>query len=265
MLGECVGVALGTELVQQPRRSLDVGEEKRDGAGRKIAPHRGPNHAARRAPGLVPLAREALVQVAENGDADEYEPDHEHREHDVAAFLGGGLVHFLGGRLRAEVDAGRQHSTATLSDEPGVRVERRVDGSVASRRSRRSVELGRVAVAPKDVPGAFERTGTEQRSRRRPGSTVAVTPVGARLRAQRDQLGEVGDGRDVTRLGDPDEPVRVQVVAEQERDLAVGRGEQARAAVVDEVALVDRLDADRMRVAGKRREDGLVRLVALSP
>ncbi len=144
-----------------------------------------------------------------------------------------------------------------------MRVERRVDGSVASRRSRRSVELGRVAVAPKRVPGTFEHTGTEQRSRRSPGSTVAIAPFGARLRAQRDQLGEVGHGRDVTRLGDTDEPVRVQVVAEQEGGLTVGRGEQARAPVVDEVTLVDRLDTDRMRVAGKRREDGLVRLLAL--
>jgi hypothetical protein len=36
MLGQQIGVAV-TELVQQPRRALDVGEEKGDSAGRKIA------------------------------------------------------------------------------------------------------------------------------------------------------------------------------------------------------------------------------------
>ena len=34
-----VGIALGAELGQEPRRALDVGEEKRDGSGRKLPAH----------------------------------------------------------------------------------------------------------------------------------------------------------------------------------------------------------------------------------
>ena len=41
VLGEDVAVALGAELVQQLRRTLDVGEEEGDGAGREIGPHGG--------------------------------------------------------------------------------------------------------------------------------------------------------------------------------------------------------------------------------
>ena len=39
VLGERIGVRLGAELVQQLRRALDVGEEKGDGAGRKVVAH----------------------------------------------------------------------------------------------------------------------------------------------------------------------------------------------------------------------------------
>ena len=41
VLGERVGVRLGAELVQQPRRALDVGEEERDRAGRELRAHGG--------------------------------------------------------------------------------------------------------------------------------------------------------------------------------------------------------------------------------
>ena len=41
MLGERIRVRLGAELVQQPRRALDVGEDKGDGAGRQVGPHAG--------------------------------------------------------------------------------------------------------------------------------------------------------------------------------------------------------------------------------
>ena len=40
VFGQRLGVALGPKLVQQLRRTLDVGEEKRDGAGRERALHR---------------------------------------------------------------------------------------------------------------------------------------------------------------------------------------------------------------------------------
>jgi hypothetical protein len=72
------------------------------------------------------------------------------------------------------------------------------------------------------------------------------------MRASRDQLGERRDGVEVAGGGDPDEPVRVQVVAEQERDVSVRRREQARPAVVDEVALVDRLEPEREALRRER-------------
>jgi hypothetical protein len=51
--------------------------------------------------------------------------------------------------------------------------------------------------------------------------------------------------------------VRVEVVAEQKRGVVIGRGEQARATVVEEVTLVDRLQPERVPLLGERREDGL--------
>jgi hypothetical protein len=41
VLGERLRVPLGAELVQQPRRPLDVGEEEGNGAGGEVGPHRG--------------------------------------------------------------------------------------------------------------------------------------------------------------------------------------------------------------------------------
>ena len=41
MLGERLGVGVRAELVEQPRRALDVGEEERDRAGREIRAHSG--------------------------------------------------------------------------------------------------------------------------------------------------------------------------------------------------------------------------------
>jgi hypothetical protein len=56
--------------------------------------------------------------------------------------------------------------------------------------------------------------------------------------------------------------VRVQVVAEQQRGVRIGRREEARAAVVEQVALVDRLDPERVALLAERREDGLVLALA---
>jgi hypothetical protein len=39
MLGQHFCIAFGPELVQEPRRPLDVREQKRDCPGREIAPH----------------------------------------------------------------------------------------------------------------------------------------------------------------------------------------------------------------------------------
>jgi hypothetical protein len=51
--------------------------------------------------------------------------------------------------------------------------------------------------------------------------------------------------------------VRVEVVAEQEGGVRVGRLEQARVPVVQQVALVDRLQAECVALFGERREDRL--------
>src|SRR5918996_4610494 len=57
-----------------------------------------------------------------------------------------------------------------------------------------------------------------------PGAPVAVAALGAKLRADRDELGEAGDRVDVAERGDPHEPVRGEGVPEQDRGVAVGRG-----------------------------------------
>ena len=88
--------------------------------------------------------------------------------------------------------------------------------------------------------------GSEQRRAGGPRHTVSRRGVGAELRTERDQLSEVGDGLDAADLGDPDEPVRVEIIAEQERGVLVGRIEEPRLAVVHEVALVDRLEPQRV-------------------
>jgi hypothetical protein len=97
----------------------------------------------------------------------------------------------------------------------------------------------------------------ERRGGRRPGLAVARQAVGSELGAERDQGGEIGDRLDRARLGDADEPVRVEVVAEQQRRVLVDRREQARPAVVEQVALVDRLEPQRVALLAERREDGL--------
>ena len=51
--------------------------------------------------------------------------------------------------------------------------------------------------------------------------------------------------------------MRVQVVAEQQLVVAAGRREQSRTAVVHEVALVDRLEAEREAFLAEGREDRL--------
>jgi hypothetical protein len=51
--------------------------------------------------------------------------------------------------------------------------------------------------------------------------------------------------------------VRVEVVAQQERRVGVRRREQPRPAVVEQVTLVDRLQAQGVALLAERREDRL--------
>jgi hypothetical protein len=113
----------------------------------------------------------------------------------------------------------------------------------------REQEVGIVAL--------LDRTAAEERHARGPGGTVVVPAFGPELGAERDQLAHVGDGLDRAGGGKTDQAVRVEVVAEQEDRVVVARCEQPGAPVVDEVALVDRLDGEREPLLRKRREDRL--------
>jgi hypothetical protein len=59
--------------------------------------------------------------------------------------------------------------------------------------------------------------------------------------------------------------VRVEVVPEQERRVLVGGCEEPWPPVVQEVALVDRLEAQRVALLGEQREDRLMLALALGP
>ena len=93
------------------------------------------------------------------------------------------------------------------------------------------------------IVGLLEHAVAEQRHARRPGRAVLGRALGPELGAERDQLAHVRDGLDRSRRREPDEPLRVEVVAEQEDRVAVAGREEPRPPVVDEVPLVDRLDA----------------------
>jgi hypothetical protein len=49
--------------------------------------------------------------------------------------------------------------------------------------------------------------------------------------------------------------VGVEVVPQQERGVGIGGGEQPRLSVVEQIALVDRLEAERVALLTERRED----------
>ena len=86
-------------------------------------------------------------------------------------------------------------------------------------------------------------------------SPSPTLPGGAKRGAPGDQLGHRRDGLDAAGGGDPHETVRIEVVAEQHALALLARGEEPRAAVVDEVGLVDRLEPEREGVRRERRED----------
>src|SRR6266550_1982820 len=135
-------------------------------------------------------------------------------------------------------------SGATLTKSPVVRCKRLLErrpgmglGKLPQRPSIASVAQSRTSI--------IDLTRTEQRCARGPGGAVARGRVGPELRAERDQLGQVGNRLDASDLRDPDQPVRVEVVAEQERRVFVDGIEEAWVTVMDEVALVDRLEPER--------------------
>src|SRR6476469_3098730 len=94
-----------------------------------------------------------------------------------------------------------------------------------------------------------------QRERGRRPEIVVVVAAGAHRRCRADQSGEGVDRRQVSRRGDPDEALCVEVVAAEQALAVVARREQARLPVVQQVALVDGLHAGRAGLAAKRAPD----------
>ncbi len=183
---------------------------------------------------------------ADHGQEDEAHD--EHRENDASSFLGG---------IRQQPDAAS--IAAILSDPLVVRGERLVHRSSPAAARARRVER-RPDPAPRAGPGARRRARPAEEAAVAAQAAPSPAAVGTSLRAEREQLGEVGDR--VHRAGrrDADETVGESAVAEQEGDVVVRRREEPRATVVQEVALVDRLDARarsaRRRGAARRRARG---------
>ena len=142
-------------------------------------------------------------ELAQGDDAGEDEADDQHRLDHLLAFFCGS---------RSEHD----HRGAMLTDTTRMQLEGPPHLAVL-RRPR-----------PASLVALAERGGS-----RSPRLAVAGQAVSAKLGAARDQRGESGHGLDGPGLGDADEPVRVEVVAEQERGVAVGRREQARRPVME--------------------------------
>jgi hypothetical protein len=126
---------------------------------------------------------------------------------------------------------------------------------------------GRVAVVREGLPrlrkSLFDTP--EKRDRASPRRPVARLPLRAQMSAESQELGEVGDHADVSLFGHAHEPMGVEVVAEEDARVAVGRREQASAPVVEQIALVDRLDAEREALIRQRREDRKLLLFRLRP
>jgi hypothetical protein len=131
------------------------------------------------------------------------------------------------------------------------------DGLGSGRALRQLEEWGRVAMLREGVPSLRKPLfdTPEQRDGRSPRRPVARLPLRAQMGAEGQKLSEVGDHADVSLPRDAHETVRVEVVAEQDARVAVGRRKEASAPVVEQIALVDRLDAECEALIGERRED----------
>ena len=120
--------------------------------------------------------------------------------------------------------------------------KRTVGRGVADPTSGEPLERARIVVEPERGTAFVQLAAPEQCRSRCPDRPVADDPLGAEVCTQGDQLREVADRLDGADLLDPHEAVRVEVVAEEERRVLILRSKESRAPVVQEVALVDRLD-----------------------
>src|SRR4051812_4256689 len=142
-------------------------------------------------------------------------------------------------------------------------------GQSAPRRAQRPRGV-RGAVARRRL-GRLQRAVRPPADRRRAGLPGGLgqlrSALGMRLRAERDDVRELGDGVEVPEGGEPREPERVEVVAGQQHEVAVLVVQEAAGRVVQQVALADRLDHERDVVATSlgpragRREGAELRVV----
>ena len=118
-------------------------------------------------------------------------------------------------------------------------------------------ERGRVAVGREGLPRLRKPLfdSPEKRDRRRPRRSVTGLACGTQVSAKSQELGQVGHDADVSLPRDPHETVGVEVVAEEDARVAVCRRKQASPPVVEEIALVDRLNAEREALVREGRED----------
>ena len=196
------------------------------------------------------------VQVAEQDHRDEDEPDYEHRERRCR------------GPPRPRSSRADRASRRLYPTRRACAASARVDRPRRphqTARPRRPEALG--------VPRArATRSAPTRASRRRARHAVAAHagPSPSRPSARACEHSEISSARsetaaDVAGLRDVHEPMRIEVVAEEQRHVLVGRREEPRAPVVHEVALVDRLEPERVLGRRQRRENGLAVLLLLAP
>ena len=93
------------------------------------------------------------------------------------------------------------------------------------------------------------------------GRAVGIA-LGVRLGGERDHVGELADRLEVAQLGQPREPERVQAIAREQRQIGVVGPDDAAGRVVQEIALADRLDEQRV---GRLVAGGAAPAAATSP
>ncbi len=96
------------------------------------------------------------------------------------------------------------------------------------------------------------------------GASVSLLSARVKLGREADQVAELADRLEVALRGQPLEAERVEVVAGQQQQVGVGAVEQPRLAVVEQVALADRLEEQRRRSRAPRRRGGRRRPAAPS-
>src|SRR5437867_13335000 len=143
----------------------------------------------------------------------------------------------------------------TLTQAPAMGGQGTIDRRVSGVRAGQPLEWARIVVEPERRPSVIQLAAAKGRGSCCPHWPVTDDFFRTQVRTKRDQLGEVADRVDGSDLLDAHEPVCIEVVPEEQRGVQVLGGEQPRAAVVQEVALVDSLDPERVPRFAERGED----------